>query len=69
MKVIHFDSQAERLAYLKGDFEEIVPVEAKPESKKAENAKKEQIKAEDAKKSQKKASKSKKKWLFGGVSG
>lgn len=35
MKVIHFKSQEERLAYLKGGLEEVVPKKAeKPKKKK-----------------------------------
>ncbi len=52
MEVIHFNSPEERLKYLKGGFEEIVPIEVK------ENAENEQINAENEKKSQNKASKS-----------
>lgn len=55
-EIMHFSSTKERIKYLSGGFEEIVPVEAKPE--KVEN---EQIKAENDEKSSKKASKSKKK--------
>lgn len=41
-KVMHFNSSKERLAYLKGDFEEIEPVVAKeePKPKKAKKGKK-----------------------------
>lgn len=38
--VVHFKSAKERLAYIKGNFEEIVPVEAKEEKPKAEPKKK-----------------------------
>lgn len=54
MKVIHFKSQEERFAFLKGEFEEIVPQKAE----KPKNAKKD---AEVEKKFHKKASKAKKK--------
>lgn len=40
MKVIHFKTQEERLAYLKGGLEEVVP-------KKAEKPKKKKSKKED----------------------
>ena len=53
MAVVHFKSQQERLAYLKGEFEEIKPIEAK-------TAKAEHKNAEIAEKPQKKAAKSKK---------
>lgn len=55
--IMHFKTQKERLDYLKGNFEEIIPVEVKAEPKKAE---KEETTAENEKKSQNKASKSKK---------
>ena len=55
-EIMHFSSTKERIKYLSGGFEEIVPVEAKP--KKVEN---EQMKAENDEKPPKKASKSKKK--------
>lgn len=55
--IMHFKTQKERLDYLKGNFEEIIPVEVKAEPKKAE---KEEITSENEKKSQNKASKSKK---------
>lgn len=51
MEIMHFNSTTERLQYLKGKFEEIVP-------QIAENS---DLDAENEKKSQKKASKSKKK--------
>lgn len=54
MEVIHFNSPSERLKYIKGQFEEIIPIEAK------ENAEIEQFNAENEKKSPKKASKGKK---------
>lgn len=38
--VLHFKSPQERLAYLKGDLEEIVPKEAKREKAKSEPKKK-----------------------------
>lgn len=52
--VIHFNSPEERIKYLKGGFEEIVPIEVK------ETVENEQINAENEKKSQNKASKGKK---------
>lgn len=57
-EVVHFNSQKERLAYLKGEFEEIIPEEVKSEPKKAVV---EEIKAEPEKKSPKKKSKKAKK--------
>ncbi len=53
---MHFKTQKERLDYLKGNFEEIKPIEIKPIE--AETAKND---AETEEKSVKKASKSKKK--------
>lgn len=44
MKVIHFDSQEQRLQYLKGDFEEIVPKKAEQPKKKRK--KKDEVPAE-----------------------
>lgn len=35
MEKVHFNSPQERMRYLKGGFEEIVPIEAKKEPKKA----------------------------------
>ena len=55
--VIHFDSPQERLAFLKGKYEEITPVEAKIEEKTSKN---EDLNADFAKKSQKTTSKRKK---------
>lgn len=52
--VVHFNSSAERLKYLKGQFEEIEPIEAK------ETVENEHFDAENEKKSPNKASKSKK---------
>ena len=52
--VVHFNSSAERLKYLKGQFEEIEPIEAK------ETVENEHFDAENEKKYQNKASKSKK---------
>ena len=49
---IHFKSQDERLAFLRGGFEEIIP------QKVCETAQKEHFDAEIAEKSQKKVSKS-----------
>lgn len=34
MEVIHFNSPQERLAYVKGQFEEIIPIEATKEVEK-----------------------------------
>ena len=36
MEVIHFNSAKERMAYVRGQFEEIIPVEAKIEVEKTE---------------------------------
>lgn len=45
MKVIHFKSQEERLAYLKGGLEEVVPKKAeKPEEKPKEKKSKKEDK-------------------------
>ena len=57
-EVVHFNSQRERLEYLRGGFEEIIPVEVKEEPEKVEN---EQSEAEICKKSAKKRSKKSKK--------
>ena len=57
-EVIHFNSQRERLEYLRGGFEEIIPIEAKAEPEKAE---KEQSKTENCEKTTKKRSKKSKK--------
>lgn len=58
MEVAHFKSQKERMDYLKGRFEEIVPIEAKEEPKKAEKIEeKVEEKPKKAKKSTKKAKK------------
>ena len=51
MEIIHFNSPQERLAYVKGQFEEIIPIEAKEEVEKTEE------KPKKAKKSAKKAKK------------
>lgn len=51
MEILHFKSQKERMAYVKGEFEEIVPTEAKIEPKEAEE------KPKKAKKTAKKAKK------------
>lgn len=40
MEIMHFNSQKERLAYLKGGFEEIIPVEAVEEAKEEPKPKK-----------------------------
>lgn len=53
MEIMHFNSQKERLAYLKGGFEEIIPVEA-VEEEKAEEPVKEEPKPKKAKKGKKK---------------
>ena len=56
--VIHFKSQHERLLYLKGQFEEIVPVKAKKATKKTEKkAEKKEAEKKPAKKSSKKKEK------------
>lgn len=55
---IHFNSQRERLAFLRGEYEEIIPQKATETPKVTEKAEKT---AENEKKSQKKAKKSKKK--------
>ena len=49
--VIHFNSPEERMAYVKGEFEEIIPVEADKEVEKTEE------KPKKAKKKAKKAEK------------
>lgn len=47
-QVIHFDSPEARLAYLKGEYEEIIPVEVKEEPKeKPKNATKKKGKKKD----------------------
>lgn len=51
MEIMHFKSSAERLAYLKGEFEEIIPIEADEKPEKAEE------KPKKAKKTAKKAKK------------
>ena len=58
--VIHFNSQKERLAYLKGKYEEIVPKEVKIDTESAENEKKFQNTASKRKKSAVKSKKGKK---------
>lgn len=50
MEVIHFDSQEERIRFLKGKFEEIKPIEAEKEAEKVEEKPK-----KSAKKSKKEA--------------
>lgn len=52
--VIHFNSPQERLKYIKGEFEEIIPIEATKEVEKTEE------KPKNVKKSQKTAKKAKK---------
>lgn len=58
---MHFNSPQERMKFLKGGFEEIVPVEAKEEPKKAvkieKTAEEEPKKAKKAKKKAKKEDK------------
>ncbi len=49
--VIHFSSPQERLKYIKGEFEEIIPIEAEKEVEKTEE------KPKKTKKSAKKAKK------------
>ena len=51
MEIIHFNSPGERIRYLRGGFEEIVPIEAKIEAETAEK------KPKKAKKSSKKSKK------------
>ena len=47
MKVMHFNSQAERLKFLKGEFEEIKPVKSGPKkAKKTAKGKKDEVQAE-----------------------
>ena len=58
--VIHFNSQKERLAYLKGKYEEIVPKEAKNDDLTAKSAEKSQKSASNSKKSAVKRKKGKK---------
>lgn len=43
MEVLHFNSQKERLQYLKGKYEEIIPQEVK---KKKKRKKKDEVQAE-----------------------
>lgn len=54
MEIIHFNSPEERLRYLKGEFEEIVPIEAtkvsESDTKKPKNTKKSQKSAKKSKK-------------------
>ena len=51
MEIMHFNSPEERMAYVKGEFEEIIPIEAEHEVEKTE---------EKPKKAKKSAKKSKK---------
>ena len=51
MEIMHFNSTKERLAYIRGEFEEIIPVEAKIEPEKVDE------KPKKAKKTAKKAKK------------
>ena len=61
-EILHFSSTKERLKYLSGGFEEIIPVEVTEKvEEKAEEVENEQIKSKDDEKTQKKTSKSKKK--------
>lgn len=53
-EVMHFNSPKERLAYVRGGFEEIIPIEAKEEPEVVEE------KPKKAKKSAKKSQKAKK---------
>lgn len=51
MEIMHFKSQKERLDYLKGNYEEIIPTEVKEEPKEAvEKPKKAKKTAKKAKK-------------------
>lgn len=54
MEAIHFNSAKERMAYVRGQFEEIIPVEAKTEVEKTEEKPK---KAKKTAKKQKKEDK------------
>lgn len=51
MEIMHFNSPQERMAYVKGEFEEITPIKAEIEPKEAEE------KPKKAKKTAKKAKK------------
>lgn len=51
MEIMHFNSPQERMAYVKGEFEEIIPIQAEIMPEKAE---------EEPKKAKKKAKKAKK---------
>lgn len=53
--IMHFKTQKERLDYLKGSFEEIIPVEVKSDDKKSKS---DDEKPKKEKKSQNKATKS-----------
>ena len=46
--VIHFETQEERLRYLKGEFEEIIPEEVKEEKPKKKRRKKDEVQAEQS---------------------
>lgn len=63
-EILHFKTTKERLKYLSGGFEEIIPVEVQPET--AEN---EQFEAKIDEKPPKKASKGKKKTKKGESNG
>ena len=58
-EIMQFKSTKERLKYLSGGFEEVIPVEVKAEE--VEEVKKEPEKSKNDEKTQKKTSKSKKK--------
>lgn len=58
-EIMQFKSTKERLKYLSGGFEEVIPVEAKAEE--VEEVKNEPEKSKNDEKTQKKTSKSKKK--------
>ena len=51
MEIMHFNSPQERMAYVKGEFEEIIPIQAEIMPEKAE---------EEPQKAKKKAKKAKK---------
>lgn len=48
MEVMHFKSQKERLDYLKGNYEEIIPQEAVEEKPKKKKSSKKKEKKDDA---------------------
>lgn len=45
-QAVHFRSQKERLDFLKGNFEEIVPKKARKKATKKKEAKKDEVQAE-----------------------